>query len=328
MTRHRLWWTLMPETTSDPRAVFEIIRDELEKAAIGVPGETIRRLALIGAEHLAGVGGARVVLRGPGGSGKTHVSQLLAEILDRPVLRINAGILSEQNWSGFDLSDAVAQLRNAIPTDLKSVAEYLTARAVVIVEDFDYTRLASTYSSASTRDYRQGKQNSIAALLKGEPIPSAGFGPAEPWSAKDALVIMNGRFDELGALTTAEDYADWGIMGDLAGQLARAHTFFLTPPTAHSLQVILERMTPAFARRFNAFGYRLQVPPETISFVMRWVSSTRVENSVAVGQARVEQAAASLLIDALQERRAPGTVLILAPDHIRTPPPARGFWRE
>lgn len=95
-------------TPADRVALFDLIRDELCSRAIGVAPDIVRRLALIGTQHLAGDAGARVLFRGPGGAGKSFLARTLAEILDLPVLLINSGLIAEMNWSGFDIADAVA----------------------------------------------------------------------------------------------------------------------------------------------------------------------------------------------------------------------------
>lgn len=320
------WSALEPATVEDRVTLFQLIRDELETRAAGLSTNDVPRLALIATEHIAGDAGAHVVLRGP--SSKSFLCRTLGEILDLPVLSVHCGLTAEQNWSGgADLTTTIDQLQSLIARRPPAIAQRIAAKAIVVLEDFDQTKLAGSYDNASTRNYRQGKQNGFAALLKGEPIPGTGPG-TKWWSAKNALVIVNGRFDGLRHPAAAGDYADWGTIPALAEQLARADTFLLEPPSGPALERIIRGMTAGLADRFEAFGFMLRIAPEAISYLVCTMASMNAEGGVQQARACLDQAAAALLLDALGRSLPPGEVVTLAPDHIVAPPAARGMWRE
>ena len=328
-------------TPEDRIALFELIRDELTNRAIGVSPDVIPRLALIGTQHLAGDGGGRMVLRGPSGSGKSFLARTMGHILGAfgvpgvpggpgvPVLRISCGMLSEMNWSGSDLGNEVARLFDSLRGGHPSRIAELAARAVVILEDLDHCRLAGAYGSQSTRDYRQGKQQGLAALLKGEAIPGTEHGgTSKSWSGERALIIINARFDGLRDPAAADDISDWGVLPEMAEYLAAAHTFVLAPPAGEALERILLGGISQLSERFTSFGYALHVAPETISYLVRAMSARGSGHGVLQARTRLEQAASTLLLDALERRLPADEVVTLAPDHVVPPPVARGMWRE
>ena len=318
-------------TPEDRLALYELIRDELTRRAIGVSPDVIRQLTLIGTQHIAGDGGSRVVLRGASGSGKSFLARTIGHVLGAlgvPVLRVSCGMLSELNWSGSDLGDEVARLFDSLRGGHPSRIAELAARAVVILDDFEHARLPGSYSSRATRDYRQGKQQGLAALLKGEVIPGSDHAPSKSWSAERALIIVAARFEGLRHPAAADDISDWGVLPEMAEYLAAAHTFVLEPPAGEALERILFGGIPEMCERFASFGYSLQVAPETISYLVRAISVRGSGGGVLQARSRLEHAASTLLLGALERRMARGAVVTLAPDHVVPPPAARGMWRE
>lgn len=205
----------------------------------------------------------------------------------------------------------------------------LAARAVVVLDDFDHARLSGSYGSRTTRDYREGKQNGLASLLKGEAIPGVErYGASKSWSAQRALIIVNARFDGLPDPAAADDIGRWGTLPELAEYLAAAHTFVLAPPAGKELKLILHGGIGSLRERFALYGYELHVAPEAISYLVRAMSERGSGGGALQARTRLEHAASALLLEALEQRLPVGEVVTLAPDHVLPPPVTRGMWRE
>lgn len=325
---------LTPASHDDVGALFELLCDSMRGQIVGCRDE-IERLALLGVRHLArDVAGHDTLLRalitGPHGSGKSTLARVFVESIGLPHVIIPASALAETNWSGADLGDFLSVLYHALPSSLDPVdLIYQAERAAVIVDDMEALRLPGRYGSASTRDYQLGRQQSLRPLMEGGVVPIERGSTSMCWNSRSALVIGCGTFEGLGLhAPTAEALVDWGIIAPLAERLCAGTVLRLREAAAPDRVEILKRNVAGVAEAFAAFGYRLSVSPEVLTFVVERTVDMRRSFSAQAAAACILGSAEHVLIGMIKDRAPAGTHRILAPDDIRLPHRAAGLWRD
>ena len=320
---------LRPETYADRRVLYELVRDALLAARVTEP-EVARRLAIAAVHHLEGRGG-RVLLRSADG-GEVALIRTFVELVDLPMVEINAGMLAEMNWTGSDLGFFLGQLYadlrlEYLPTAVPTIAEH----ACVFVHSLDSVRIPGTYTSVdATRNHREGQQQSLAALCGGGSIPVAtGQGPGRTWRGDSALVVVAGRFDGLPAgRPDADDMIGWGLLPSLARALAGFSFLELPPASAARTERSVRDGVRLLQQRFLEFGFRLEVTDQAIRYVTNAVSAGRHSGGAAAASRWITDAAEAALLRLLEERAPVGARYTLARDDLTLPEVGRGFWRE
>lgn len=337
MKRHASGWGrdgLCPTNHDDVAALFDLMYETMRGQIVGCDAE-IERLALLGVRHLArDLTGRDALLRalitGPPGSGKSTLARVFAETMSLPQVTIPASAMAEMNWSGSDLGDFLGVLYHAPPVGLDPAeAVALAERAVVVVDDMDALRLPGRYGSASSRDYQLGRQECLRPLMEGGVIPIESRNASMFWQSRRALVIAVGTFDDVGAVApTADDLVAWGMIPPLAEHLCAGTVVRMPEAAAIDIFEILKRNTSAPGVAFDAFGYRLTVSAEALTFVAESIRERACLNGVRAGIACIANSAERVLISMIRDRAPVGTHRVLAPDDIRLPHFSRGLWRD
>lgn len=321
--------TLAPRSAVDRRVLYGLIREALG-ARFPMRREAVARMAFAAVQYLAGEG-RRVLIRGPAGCGKDRLVKALVEILDLPFMEVGVESLAETNFSGSDLPFFLERLRANLGLRYSySQVPELSERACILVSNLDRARLATSYDSASNRDHRLGKQQALAQLFRGDPIPvasdkSAGF----LWSGARALVVVTAELPELSAeRPSSVDLQSWGLLPDLADALASAFVLSFDAPSRYEIEHRLNAQLDELAQQFLRYGYHLRVEKQVIRYVTEIVDSGLYGGGVAAGMSWISAAVEAALIRLLERVATSGTVWVLARDDLSLPDPPKGVWRE
>lgn len=299
-------------TSDDAIAAWHLVTEAMESAVLG-HRTAIRILAVIGIRHLLGVRGQRLLVIGPHGVGKTTLLRSLADALGVPFAILDVTTMSETGFQGYDLADFL--------NDFSSAHGHRAARGLILLDEVD--KIATRDMSGSDRDWRIGKQQSLAPLLGiGSPIPMSGGGQ---FDSERTLIVMAGMVDLAKRYTPGALHAI-GIMPEIVERFGCVVQ--LTPLGVSELAEMLRRHITPMQETFETFGYSLQVPAETLRFAAHCVrvSSWGPRSSVALLTLEAERA----LVELLGKGAPPGTVVSLTPDDVAsaggrsTPPDDEG----
>jgi hypothetical protein len=320
---------LAPRSAADRRVLYGLIRQELG-ARFPERGDAVSMLALAAVRYLGG-DGIRILIRGPAESQGEALIRALVEILDLPFLEVETGSLAEVNWSGADMPSLLEGLRAGLalrysPSQVPALAE----RACILVAGLDRARLPTSYASASTREHRIGKQQSLAQLIGGGSIPVApDRGRGFIWRGGHALIAVTAEFRDLGeGVPSSTDLRSWGTLPELADALASGAYVALGPPSRAEIEHRLRGGLERLADWFLQFGCHLRVEEQVIRYVADVVEAGVYGGGVAAGVRWITAAAEAALVRLLEEGSASGMVWVLARDDLSLPDPPKGLWRE
>jgi hypothetical protein len=321
---------LRPMSHGDRRVLYELVRDALLESRLTEPA-LAKRLAVISVHHLAGEGG-RVLLRCANDGCDIGLVRGWTDLLDLPLLEINAGLLAEMNWSGADLGFFLDRLYGDLSLRYPATAVPVIAEhACVFIHSLDTVRIAGRYTSVeATQSHREGQQQSLAAVCSGEGIPVAG-GPGQGyiWRSGSALVIAAAHFDGLPAgPPDPDDMVGWGLIPALARALAGFSVIELPASSAARIEGAVRKGVNALRQTFHEFGFHLDVTEQAIRYVTEAISSGRHSGGPDAAGRWIADAAGAALIRLLEERAPVGTRYTLALDDLTLPKPGRGWWRE
>lgn len=250
----------------ESRVLFATLRESLRAAVVG-HDDVVSRLALAGLRHALGTGGQRLVLVGPTGSGKTTLCRALADALHVPSVVINVSQLAETNWSGFNLSDALASLRMRAGAD-----ELRMRRSLIVVDEID--KLGYGGFDGASWDYRRGKQESLLALLGGEPVRYGTDRSDQRWTLQtgNTFIVAAGVFPGLPDGTPSPaDLADWGLMPELVGRLGEV--IRLQPLPAPHMKEVLWRELQQVGVTADALGFEIVITDQALNTVAELATS-------------------------------------------------------
>lgn len=320
---------LAPRSVPDRQVLYGLIRDSLMER-FPERREAVSRLALTAVSYLGGEG-ARVLIRGPLESYGAAMVRGLAQILDVPFLEVPSSALASTNWSGSDLPFFLERLRAGLGLRYPhSQVPELSERACILVSDLDRARLATSYASAPTREDRAGRQEALAQLLTGAPIPVApDRGAGFIWRGGRALIATTADLADLRpGRPSSADLRSWGLLPELADALASGAFISLDAPSRveieHRLQAHLDELKGQFLR----YGFHLRVEEQVIRYVSEVVVAGQYGGGVAAGMSWISAAVEGALIRLLEEGAKSGMVWVLARDDLSLPDPPKGVWRE
>lgn len=303
-------------TPDEYRALYYLISDEMARRIRG-HGHAVHALSLAGTRHLAAIqagsvtGGARILLIGPSGVGKTHIMTTLADVLAVPLRRVDATMLAQQNWQGTQITDHLQALYD-------EHGPAVGQHAIILLDEID--KVCARDSTGSSRDYQLGRQTSLLPLVGvGSEIPLKGGQRCRP---DGMFIVMAGVFAGLPpGLVGPGDLLRLGLMHELVervGSIIR-----LEPLPLHELVHVLRAGLSEHVETYRHFGYVLEIDAETLSYVATCLASRVDEAGPRSGISWLRAGADRQLCSLLEGEVPPGIRVTLRPDDVTIPPAFR-----
>lgn len=187
-------------------------------------------------------GKSNIMLIGPTGSGKTLLARTLAEIIDVPMIIVDATEYTEKGYVGGDVDDMIEQLYNAARGD-RSKAE----KGIIFIDEID--KIASRDQGGQHNSNRDvsGKsvQEELLRFLDGANITvSPNRGSSRQIDMSNVLFIAGGAFPGMRNNSSPTTQAiGFGVSGDYSCARSRVHSEL-------SNDLVNYGMIPEFVGRF------------------------------------------------------------------------------
>jgi hypothetical protein len=302
------------------RRVIAEIRQRMHPVA-GLEDE-VALLSVIAGCHVGGgpaYPGARALLVGPSGAGKTFLMSTLKDALSPfrlPWIATDClDLSSSAAWSGPSIGTIVAAGLVGIPVDSPR-----RARAIIFLDELSHIRV----SSNSTSNTLAKERELIASLLGVAGRGTVHLGEtAELYSTRDCLVIGAGAFSDAAfERPHVAGIIDYGIPVELATRLAE--TLIVLPRRlGQSTLVAILQQHPMLAGLIDVcrrLGFDVDITPEALGRVARVVDTGQEYATTRTGAGWLITALRHELIVALDDpsvRR-----LVVTPDALDIPPSA------
>lgn len=124
------------------------------------------------------------ILTGPSGSGKSHVIQTLADVMDIKYFDINAASLTKEGISGNSLSKALTPLLNMG-----------NKPCICFVDEFDKLFISGNVNTALAHESTNGVQNEFLKVLEGSASVFGEYGKYVPIKTNNVLFVFAGAFN-------------------------------------------------------------------------------------------------------------------------------------
>ncbi len=291
---------------TDPRAEYRRLVQGLEARILGRP-QLCRDLALVGLASACGIGRQRVLLCGPSGSGKSHSAQALADVLDRPSLRLHTPDVTTTGFRGIEISTALESLASRGGDSLRG--------SLLILDEIDKVRVADSALDGNSRAAQMGLMASLMHLLDGSPVTLDDLA-AEQLDTAGLVVVgagaFQGRFRDRPP--TTRDLEDWGWMPEFARRWTSR--LVLSPPGALEAAALLRSSERSVRGQLgplmDALGLSIEIPEATIQYaVHHW---HHLETDLRSAAAWLAGAARREIIGALEADSE--TELVIHPDDL------------
>lgn len=319
--------TTPPDAVStQERLTYPELVERLKRVTTPSNHSMVRELALLADHRLEPFGGARVLVLGPPGAGKTTMLAALASASGRPFVQVDAGTIVEHGWQGTTPADLASMIYRAAKNDLAQAE-----RAVVVLDEFCKlavrTRLGSDHSSAGGSHWgmvKAARQTSLLALLDNGPnlitfTPETGGVPLQ-LKTSGLLIVAAGAFQGLeftGRGPSDHALEAYGLLPELVARLTTR--LVLAPPNVSELRDRLcgERGAIAPVRQLAAaFGVELEVTPEAIDMIARATASGDGGLTARTGAGLLQTAARRALLNALDEPSRSIPRCVVGPDEV------------